>query len=102
MDKEQTDTLHDMIYTFGAEKQLPWAIEECAELTELLAKILRGGTVTRSAVIDEIADVIIVSNTLRLIYDPYEVDMAIKSKISTIQQRIQVTRKDRTGVTDAE
>ena len=73
---------------YGVYSQLWKAIEEMSELTNEIAKDHAGGS-TQEALIDEIADVTIMMEQLRLIYDVNEaVQERIDFKMRRLAQRI--------------
>jgi len=88
MSKEQIDYLKFIIFTYGAESQKDMAIEECSELTKAILKERRGkGTATD--VIDEIADVLIMCEQLKIMYDcesavNERIDYKIKRQLARI------------------
>ena len=54
---------------FGDRAQYIKAIEELSELTQVLCKRLNGSPVENIQIIDEIADVLVMANQLRLRFD---------------------------------
>lgn len=81
--------LKKVIESFGEESQRKKAIEECAELAAELAKEINGkGSVDK--VIDEIADVLIMSQQLKLMYGKTKVDKRIRFKIARLKERVEV------------
>ena len=78
------------IKRFGKVNQMVKAIEEMSELTKVLTKILGlGTTVSREELIEEIADVTIMMEQLRLMYNINdEVCEMMDSKIRRLENRI--------------
>ena len=67
---QRTVVYRKAIKRFGKPNQMIKAIEEMSELTKVLAKILvMGGEVSLDDLIEEIADVTIMMEQLRLIYN---------------------------------
>lgn len=81
-----------IIDTYGTSAQTDIAIEECSELIKALLKARRGKdkpTVLRDAIIDEIADVEIMLNQLKIIHScTKEVDERIEYKINRQIERL--------------
>jgi hypothetical protein len=70
----------------GKESQIERAIEEMAELISELQHFKRGAS-TDESVVKEIADVIITSNTLKIIFDPSgKIDAIIREKMKKIEK----------------
>lgn len=88
MSKEQIDHLKFIIFTYGAESQKDMAIEECSELTKAILKERRGKG-TEADIIDEIADVLIMCEQLKIMYDCESavndrIDFKIKRQLARI------------------
>lgn len=81
--------LRKALKAYGPYCQTIKSIEEMAELTVALSKQAFGGAT--SSVIDEIADVLIMTNQLKLIYGEAEVDERVKFKIERLRQRLSQT-----------
>lgn len=92
MTYEQKRKLQLIIDTYGTKTQIDMAIEECSELTKALLKARRGNdepTVLRDAIIDEIADVTIMLEQLKIIYNCTEaVNNRIEYKINRQIERL--------------
>lgn len=73
---------------FGAEKQKIQALEEMGELIRVLAKDVGKRQVKKEAIIDEVADVLIMSHQLRIIFGAREVDDQIVMKLEKLMERI--------------
>ena len=78
------------IERFGSPNQMIKAIEEMSELTKVLAKILvMGGEVSLDELIEEVADVTIMMEQLRLIFNINdEVCEIMDSKIRRLEGRV--------------
>jgi hypothetical protein len=72
----------------GYRMQLATACEELAELTVELCKKLNDPCYSNLGVIEEIADVLIMSFQLRFIFGQSEVDAVIVSKLDNILTKI--------------
>lgn len=64
------------------------AAEECAELGVQLCKKVGGSPTTREALIDEIADVLIMTHRLRLSFGETEVDDRIAFKLDRLEKAL--------------
>lgn len=84
MEKE----LLEIIHCFGQAGQIDKAIEECGELIHALMKY-RNQRITLLEVQSEIADVVIMSAQLRLIFDPRMVDKIVREKIQRTKERME-------------
>lgn len=58
-------TCHKYIAAFGAEKACIQTMEECGELTTALAHLIRGRKEATDEVIEEVADVALMTDVLR-------------------------------------
>lgn len=77
------------IKTFGEAMQIDVAIEECAELIKELCKIKRKGGGYIPTVAEEIADVEIMIEQLKLIFNcPLEVEIFKEKKLKRLAERI--------------
>ena len=81
---------HKAIERFGPPNQMIKAIEEMSELTKVLAKILvMGGEVSLDELIEEVADVTIMMEQLRLMYNINdEVCEMMDGKIRRLEGRV--------------
>ncbi len=76
---------------YGEESQIWMAVEEMSELTKELAKLHREKGTTVEALVDEIADVTIMMEQLRLIFKANEdVQARIGFKVTRLQERIRL------------
>ena len=76
------------VQTWGISHQMNMASEECGELLSALNKFRRA-RVKKEAVIEEIADVMIMMEQLRIWFGPAEVDEAKRKKIVRLDERLQ-------------
>lgn len=85
---ERKATYNAALRKWGVDAQVMMAVEEMSELTKEICKIYRGkGTLDDLA--DEIADVLITLEQLKLIYDLSDiVDDHIAAKIKRLQDRL--------------
>lgn len=75
----------EAVSKFGAESQIEKMIEECAELIFALQKRKRGG---KSNVPEELADVEIMCEQMRIVFGPMKIDSIKKMKISRLTNLI--------------
>lgn len=73
---------------WGRTSQVAIAIEEMAELTVALTQQFFRGRHANAAVIEEIADVLIVCEQLALMYGEREVQTVIDKKLDRLKQRV--------------
>ena len=71
---------------FGDRAQYIKAIEELSELTQVLCKRLNGAPCENIQIIDEIADVLVMANQLRLHFDSKAIDYRMIYKMNRIEQ----------------
>lgn len=79
----------DALNAWGIPAQERQAIEECSELIKALCKNQRYDNKRPDDVIDEIADVYIMVEQLKLIYGPENVENKIKEKLERLKQRLE-------------
>ena len=84
---ETQDLYLSAIEQYGAEAQIRQAQEEAGELTAVINQWFRGRAANEK-VIKEIADVIITSAQLKLIFGPERVDEAIREKQERLAERL--------------
>ena len=78
----------DALAKWGREAQSRQAIEEMSELTKEICKACRGSK-NRQAMAEEIADVLIMMEQLRLMYNlDKEVDCYMDAKVRRLQRRV--------------
>lgn len=84
--KERQQILQSAIDTYGLEHQVDMAIEEMAELMQALLRMRRPGRGKLCDVLDEMADVQIMLDQLRIIYgQTHDAEMA---KLVRLQERV--------------
>ena len=87
--KEQKAVLKKAIRHYGFDSQTDIAIEEMSELTKAIIKDRRYQSMeTLENIYEEIADVLIIVEQLRLAFYPEAVDRFVRSKIARLEQRI--------------
>lgn len=87
INKKQEDILKSALDTFGETPQLWMAIEEMAELSNAIAKKVRG-RVSNQEVIEEIADVYIMMQELAICTNQQEVQEYVNKKIERLNNRV--------------
>ncbi len=93
MTDKHLNILNTAINLFGVDNQLNVAIEEMSELTKEICKTKRGFH-NENEIADEIADVYIMLEQLKLIYhNDIEVKERIDFKISRLNSRIENFKK---------
>ena len=90
MDKE---ILLKAIETYGIENQMLQCVEEMAELTQAINKYFRAefsysAKGAYDSVIEEIADVQIMIEQMRLMFDGQDVDKVIEAKLQRLEERL--------------
>lgn len=80
-------TLKAAVARYGNDRQILQAVEECAELQQALLHYRRG-KVPHAAVVDEIADVLIMAGQMRLIFGERLVDEAVTYKVDRLGKRL--------------
>lgn len=92
--EERKATYKVALRKWGIDSQVMMAVEEMSELTKEICKIFRGkGTMDDLA--DEIADVLITLEQLKLIYEIGDmVDDHINAKIYRLQERLGMLEAD--------
>ena len=92
--------LLDAVNTFGADTQLDIAIEEMSELIKAIIKYRRYNTpVTLGAVCEEVADVLIMMEQLRIITNSENVDQYFFDKLQRLDTRIKEYKSNYKGTT---
>ncbi|APG26354.1 MAG: MazG nucleotide pyrophosphohydrolase domain-containing protein [Syntrophotalea acetylenica] len=82
--KAYADIFDATLQKWGIEAQYDQAIEECAELIAAL-KHFKRGKVTESEIIDELADVILMTQQLVFMLGEDRVDSAITRKVEKLR-----------------
>ena len=87
--------IRESIKHYGEEMQLNVAIEEMSELTKEICKHKRGAS-NRKAVVEEMADVLIMFGNLRIIFEvnDSELDMVIIKKQERLVERMKAERRE--------
>ena len=95
--EETKSLLHRAVYTYGCSAQQDVAIEEMSELTKALLKFRRAGTLVdeetkgklRSDVAEEVADVLITIEQLKIMFDiEDDVEAWKEKKLSRLKERL--------------
>lgn len=87
--KEQKAVLEKAIRHYGFDSQADIAIEEMSELTKAIIKDRRYQSMeTLANIFEEIADVLIIVEQLRLAFLPEHIDNYVTAKIARLEQRI--------------
>ena len=94
--KEQA-ILQLAIDTYGVDSQIDVAVEECSELIKALMKFRRrnGSGDTERDVCEEIADVGIMIDQLRMMFDSEYIDFVREEKIKRLEQRLNGAQYDK-------
>ncbi len=86
---------HSALIAWGADKQIVKCCEEMAELTQVLCKRLNGNPhVTKEQIVDEVADVLVMANQMRLLFGEGAVDERIQYKLNRVITKIDQQRKE--------
>ena len=89
MNKKQTAILKSAISHYGVNVQKVTAMEEMAELTKELSKSIRYGDINNEHIAEEIGDVEIMLEQLKIIYNnAEEVEKSKSAKIERLERRI--------------
>lgn len=94
---ERNEILNRAIDTYGMHAQVDMCLEEMSELSKALLKMRRtdGDIAAKLANIrEEIADVQIMIDQMRIIYGPDEVDRAEQAKLARLKERLEGMRSD--------
>lgn len=86
--KTYSDIFHTTLEKWGEEAQYDQTIEECAELIAVL-KHFKRGKVSEDEIIDELADVILMTEQLRFMFGEGRVSLAIDKKVSKLRSLLQ-------------
>lgn len=86
MNREDREKLYrEAILTYGQSAQMIVAMEECSELIQAISKKLRG---RETNVEEEVADVEIMLEQMRLMSDSSLVDKIKEEKLQRLEQRL--------------
>ena len=91
MDTERSETLRDAVEVWGEDAQIDVAIEELSELTTELARRQRGRE-SPVAIVEEIADVQVCLDQLKLMYGREQVAEAEREKLDRLRRRAEACR----------
>jgi NTP pyrophosphatase (non-canonical NTP hydrolase) len=91
---ERVQIYRTAIYAWGAENQEKMVVEEMSELTKEICKHWRGRD-NLDAIADEIADVTIMLEQLRLIYGGKETDAWIDRKLERLWKMMRLPERSR-------
>lgn len=86
--------LHDAVDTFGRDSQMMMMVEEMSELTKAISKFTRYGYDNAGIllysidVIEEIADVQIVLDQMKIIFDRQSIEHVEQEKLKRLENRI--------------
>ena len=90
---EEEAILRDALETMGTETQLNKCAEECGELIAVLNQ-WREGRATNAHSAEEVADVRLINNQMRLFFGPQLVDTIYYQKILRLKERIAAHKKE--------
>lgn len=88
---ERNEILNRAIDTYGVHTQLDMCLEEMAELAKALLKMRRGGgdlAVKLASIQEEIADVQIMIDQMRIIFGEESVERAERAKLTRLENRL--------------
>ena len=92
MRTEEKIILENALNTYGARAQIMMCIEECAELTNALAKLSRNRA-TDMQIITELADVSIMVDQLAMMFGMERVYEERQKKIQRLKERLEKATK---------
>ena len=92
MNEQQIEVLKNALKKYGKQHQMMICMEECAELIQAISKKMRylNSAYRRDALIEEMADVLICMEYLRIVEDinQDEIDLVISNKIKRLNYNI--------------
>ena len=95
---EQRKILQSALDEYGIRNQTDIAIEEMAELTKAIIKCRRENTeIVFDNLFEEIADVFIMLEQLRIHYGEIHINSIIRQKVDRLKMRIDLDRERRYG-----
>ena len=95
---EQRKVLQSALDEYGIRNQTDIAIEEMAELTKAIIKCRRENTeIVFDNLFEEIADVLIMIEQLRIHYGDIHISSIIRQKVDRLKKRIELDREIRYG-----
>lgn len=83
-----TDVYEQAVQEWGREAQIMMAIEECSELIKELTKLYRGDTVDQN-VPEEVADVEIMMEQMRVLFGDKTVETYKRRKLDRLESRLE-------------
>lgn len=93
MNNKQIKILRKAIKKYGVKHQMLVVQEECAELIQAISKVLRSDVKQQASVynnlIEELADVEIMSKQMRIIYGSTDIDEAMQKKTQRLERRLE-------------
>lgn len=92
MTPEERIVLKNALETYGGWPQIMMCIEECAELTNALAKMSRNRGTTMD-IVTEIADVSIIIDQLSMMFGEMKVHEERVRKIERLKERLERAKK---------
>lgn len=93
-DRHFKETCREAVREYSQASQIDMAIEECGELIVALMHWKRGRA-EATAIETEIADVEIMLEQLRCIFNPVEIGYQVRGKIKRLAARIEASRERR-------
>jgi len=92
--EERAEILQGAINKWGEALQMDMVIEECAELIQAINKLRRGKDGAISNVREELADVQIMIDQMRLIFDNECIQQRENDKLIRLANRLGIIRKE--------
>lgn len=93
--QDKTKLYKKAIDVWGYASQLLMAIEEMAELTQAISHLLRGRKNNKSEIIEELADVEVMCEQLRIIIDKNEeIDKIKEGKLMRLAEMLEENNDD--------
>lgn len=87
MNDETKAVLNAAIIHWGKELQMDMVIEECAELIHVISAFRRGRATT-DQMLDELADVLIMADQLKVMFGPTRVQIHYDRKLERLKNRL--------------
>jgi NTP pyrophosphatase (non-canonical NTP hydrolase) len=84
----RTQILQSAIDTYGVDPQMDMMVEECSELIQAICKYRRGRDDATANICEEIADVQIVLDQLKLVFDRHAISQAEEYKLTRLCDRV--------------
>ena len=86
---EKKTLLKKALDTLGEEFQLMLLVEECGELLQAISKAYRGKPGSVDSIQEEIADVQLMLDQVKLIYDENEINRIMEQKLIRLKSRLE-------------